>query len=94
MVINWNKFTQDFLGVDKKMDENIKDICEKQLDRMIDLRPYMIENVHKCTKFDYLPLILSTFREHHLRHLVVVNPNNYRIEGVITRQDIFMYMPL
>lgn len=52
---------------------------------MIDLRPYMIENVHKCTRFDYLPLILSSFRFHHVRHMVVVNPINNKLEGVITR---------
>jgi len=82
------------MGTDKKMDDMVKDICEKHKDELIDLRPYMIENVHKCTRFDYLPLILNTFRYNHLRHLVVVNPINNRLEGVITRQDIFMYMPL
>lgn len=94
MVADWRLFTTSYLGMDKKLDENIKDICEKHMDKMIDLRPYMIENVHKVTRFDFLPLILQTFREHHLRHLSVVNPTNNRLEGVITRQDIFQYMPL
>lgn len=94
MMLSWRLFTQDFMGTDKKMDENLKDICEKHKDKMIDLRPYMIENVHKVTRFDYLPVILHTFRFNHLRHLVVVNPINNRLEGLITRQDIFMYMPL
>lgn len=85
MILHWSHFTQDFLGNDKKMDEVIKDICEKNKDRMIDLRPYMIENVHKCTRFDYLPLVLNSFRFHHVRHMVVVNPINNKLEGIITR---------
>ena len=94
MKLSWRLFTQDFRAIDKKLDDTLKDICEKNKDKMLDLRPYMIENVHKCTRFDYLPVILNTFRFNHLRHLVVVNPINNRLEGIITRQDIFMYMPL
>lgn len=62
MTTSWRSFTTDFLGVDKKLDDNIKDICEKHMDKMIDLRPYMIETVPKVTRFDYLPLILKTFQ--------------------------------
>lgn len=94
MLLSWHKFTTGFLGLDKKLDDNIKDICEKHQDKMVDFRPYMIENVHKVTRFDYLPLILQTFQQQHLRHLIVVNPINSKLEGVITRQDIFMFMPL
>jgi hypothetical protein len=94
MLASWRAFTQGFLGTDLKMSDDVKDICQNHEDKMVDLRPYMIENVYRCTRFDYLPIILQIFQHHHLRHLVVVNPINNRIEGVITRQDIFMYMPL
>lgn len=52
---------------------------------MVDLRPYIIENPEMCTRFDYLPKILKRFRHMNLRHIIVVNPVNGTIEGMITR---------
>ena len=72
----------------------MKDISEKNGDKLIDLRPYLIENAEKVTRFDYLPKILNRFRLLSLRQLMVVNPVNNHVEGVITRKDIFAYMPL
>lgn len=54
----------------------------------------MIESPEVCTKFDFLPKIVARFRHLHLRHLVVTNPFNGQLEGMITRGDIFNYMPL
>ena len=85
MVLDCKAFTVDFLALDKKIDDNIRDICEKQFDKMVDLRPYMIENPEKVTRFDFLPKVLNRFRHMHLRHLLVVNPVNNNLEGVITR---------
>ena len=67
------------------MTPKVKQTCEDHLDDVIDLRPYMIENPEKCTKYDFLPKILSHFRHMHLRHLCVVNPTNGLLDGVITR---------
>jgi len=93
-VLSWTHFTRDFLGLDKVVTNELHDICEKQSDKLVDIRPYMIENPETCTKFDFLPKILSRFTSMHLRHLIVVNPVTGHLEGMITRQDIFKWMPL
>ena len=93
-VLSWTHFTRDFHSLDKVVTPEIKDICQKQPDKLLDLRPYMIENPETCTKFDFLPKILNRFTNMHLRHLTVVNPVTGHIEGMITRQDIFKWMPL
>jgi CBS domain-containing protein len=93
-VLPWTDFTRDFMSLDIKMTPTHQQICEDHLEHLIDLRPYMIENPEQVNRFDFLPKILSRFRHMHLRHMCVVNPNDGRLEGVITRQDIFLWMPL
>ena len=90
----WTDFTRDFMSLDLPMTPEIRQICEAHSDSMIDLRPYMIENPEKCQRYDFLPKVLASFRHMHLRHLCVVNPNDGSLDGVITRQDIFLWMPL
>jgi hypothetical protein len=82
------------MSLDIAMSPEVKQICEDHLDHIIDLRPYMIENPEKCQKYDFLPKILARFRHLHLRHLCVINPINGELDGLITRQDIFNWMPL
>ena len=82
------------MSLDLPMTPEIRQICEAHSDSMIDLRPYMIENPEKCQRYDFLPKVLARFRHMHLRHLCVVNPNDGSLDGVITRQDIFLWMPL
>ena len=93
-VLPWHEFTRDFLSKDLEVDQKVSHMCEKNIDKLVEMRPYMIENPETCTKFDFLPKILSRFRNMHLRHLIVVNPQNNHLEGMITRQDIFTWMPL
>lgn len=93
-VLPWTDFTRDFLSLDIAMTPEVEQICHDHECDLIDLRPYMIENPEKCQKYDFLPKILSRFRHMHLRHLCVVNPTNGLLDGVITRQDIFRWMPL
>lgn len=76
------------------MNQQIEDICSNHTDKLIDLRPYMIQNPETVNRYDFLPKILARFRHMHLRHLVVTNPANGNLEGMITRQDIFTWMPL
>ena len=85
MQINWRKFTRDFESLDLKMDAQVEAMCEQAPDKLIDLRPYMIETAEHCQRFDFFPQVVSRFRHLHLRHLVVVNPQNNRLEGIITR---------
>ena len=93
-VLPWTNFTRDFMSLDIAMTPDIKQYCENNLDNMIDMRPYMIENPEKCTRYDFLPKVLARFRHMHLRHLCVTDPTDGTLEGVITRQDIFLWMPL
>merc|ERR1712166_1077708 len=57
-VLPWTDFTRDFLSLDLTMTPAVKQICEDHLESLIDLRPYMIENPEKCTRYDFLPKIL------------------------------------
>jgi hypothetical protein len=93
-VLPWTDFTRDFMSLDIAMTPEVKHLCENNMDGWVDLRPYMIENPEKCTRYDFLPKILARFRHMHLRHLCVTNPTDGTLEGMITRQDIFLWMPL
>jgi len=73
-LISWKKFTRGFDGLDLKLDKALETQCQQAPDKLLDLRPYMIENAEHCTRFDFLPKVLSRFRHMHLRHLIVVNP--------------------
>lgn len=74
--------------------ESVKDIIEQHTDRMIDVRPYMIETPFVIQSTDRLQKILDVFRNMHLRAMPVINPGSGALEGMITRQDIFAYMSL
>lgn len=93
-VLPWTLFTRDFLGLDLRLTPDVAHVCKTHQDQMLDLRPYLIENPEVCSKFDFLPKVLQRFRHMNLRHLVVINPVNSHVEGMITRQDIFRWMPL
>lgn len=91
--VSWENFISDIHSNDFPYDDawNIADANGEEL---IDLRPYMIENPLTVHAFIRLPKILTIFRLHHLRHLPVVAPSTREILGIITRKDIFAYMPL
>ena len=72
----------------------MKDICERNADRMIDVRPYMIETPYLAQTTDRLQKIIDVFRHMHLRVLAVTNPGTGALEGIITRQDLFAFMSL
>jgi CBS domain-containing protein len=92
--LSWLKFTTPFVGKDYLTNQKIKEQCHADQNKLIDLRPYMVENPETITKFDFLPKILRRFQHQHLRHLIVVNPITGLLEGMITRQDIFEWLPL
>ena len=64
------------------------------MDKDLDLRPYMIERPHLVSLFDAMPKILNLFRLMQLRQILVINDRNGKLEGIITRQDLFTYMSL
>jgi len=61
---------------------------------MVDLRPYMISEIYGVDIKDKLPKVLQTFRFNHLRQMLVLDTEVGKLEGIITRQDIFAYMSI
>lgn len=54
----------------------------------------MWEHPLTVTAFESLQECLKLFVSHHLRHLIVVSPKDYKVEGVITRKDLFAFVSL
>jgi CBS domain-containing protein len=92
-ILNWKHFNANYYSNDLTYEE-VAGICEDHLDRMIDVRPYMIETPFVAQSTDRLQKILDIFRNMHLRSLPVINPGSGSLDGIITRQDIFAYMSL
>ena len=82
--VEWWHFNSDFYSNDRTYDE-VEDICEANSDKMVDVRPYMIETPFLAQSTDRLQKILDVFRHMELRVLAVTNPANGALEGIITR---------
>ena len=89
----WHHFNSDFYSNDREYAE-VADICDMNSDKMIDVRPYMIETPWLAQSTDRLQKINDMFRHMHLRMLAVTNPGTGALEGIITRQDLFAFMSL
>lgn len=76
------------------MTDVILDILRSNRSKQIDLRPYIIENPITVFIKDPLQKLVGLFRKMHLRHMVVIDPKNGKLMGIITRQDLFMYLDL
>ena len=94
VTLSWYHFRVDYTSLDKQLNDETTEICLKNANELVDLRSYMIEHPEVCTVLDFLPKILARFRALHLRHLIVTNPFTGHAHGIITRGDIFKYMPL
>ena len=92
-ILPWHFFNSDLKSSERYYEE-VKDICDRNGSKLIDLRPYMIEEPHVVFKTDKLPKVLDMFRHFHLRSLPVIDPNNGTPVAVLTRQDLFNYMAL
>ena len=64
---------------------------ENNNEEWVDLRPYMIESPLTVSVHDKFYRVLEQFRINHLRHLLVIDPANGSLQGIITRKDIFAY---
>ena len=76
------------------MDDYVKTVCEQNKDRLIDFRPYMNETPVICSTCDSFKVILETFRKMNLRHMPVLDSKNGKLSGMITRQDLFMWLDI
>lgn len=80
----WEKLSTDFWSTDREYEE-VADICASNRNKLIDLRPYLIEEPYFVTTMDKLPKVLELFRSFHLRALPVIDPNNGMPVAVLTR---------
>lgn len=91
-MLHWNKFCRDFWSNDMEVTDEHKSICKYNLNAMIDLRPYLIENPMMVMTTDYLSKCVDYMRKFHMRHIPVLHPSNGKLQGIITRQDLFKWL--
>lgn len=92
-ILEWEHFNVDLWSSQRTYDE-VADISAKFSHKLIDLRPYLIEEPYVIHITDKLPKVLSMFRHFHLRALPVLDPNDGSPVACITRSDLFAYMSL
>lgn len=92
-ILNWWFFNSDMYSNDRHYTE-VEDIMQANLEKLVDLRPYMIEEPYIVYSTDKLHKCLELFRNMHLRALPVIDPNDGSCVFVLTRQDLFAYMSL
>lgn len=70
--VTWEDFNSKFID-EPGMYCEVREICEANLDRKIDLRTYMENSPHFVIPSDGIQKVLDVFRLHHLRYLPVVD---------------------
>lgn len=88
-LLPWQMFTRDFHSRDLPFDQVVKNIINDYPDELLDFRPYMIENPITVSTNDYFQKCCDQFRLMHLRSLIVIDPLDAKLKGIITRQDLF-----
>lgn len=92
-VLDWHHFNVNLWSTQRKM-KDVSTICSQFSQKLVDLRPYMIEEPYVVHITDKLPKVLSMFRHFHLRALPVIDPNDGSPVACITRSNLFAYMDL
>ena len=90
-ILHWAEFNADVLSSEADSQRVILDVIEENFEEWIDLRPYMIESPMSVSVHDKFFKVLEQFRINHCRHMMVIDPSNGALKGVITRKDIFAY---
>ena len=84
-IIDWKNFNADFFSTEQIVDQDVFDHLVEHRDRHVDVRPYMIHNPLRVHPDDDCIRVLELFRQHHIRHLIVVSRENGQLVGIITR---------
>ena len=92
-ILDWWLFNSDMFSTDREFEE-VEDIVLNNMERLVDLRPYMIEEPYIVYTTDKLNKCLELFRNMHLRALPVIDPNDGSCVCLLTRSDLFSYMSL
>ena len=90
-VMNWSEFNENIYS-ERILTGDFFEILAEDDEEWIDLRPYMIEFPQKVSRFAKLSKALEMFRTYHLRHLLVINPRDDTVAGIITRKDLDAFM--
>ena len=93
-IVDWVQFNKNVNSDEADPAWVLANICDEYSEEWLDLRPYMIENPITVSVFTKFHDIIEQFRMHHLRHLIVVTPNDGQLCGILTRKDLFAYMGL
>ena len=93
-LLPWKCFCRDFESTDKPFDDMIKTIIRVNSKEMLDFRPYLIEHPIQVLTTDPLEKCSDIFRKMHLRHMLVADPANGKLVGIITRGDLFAYLDM
>ena len=67
------------------VDKDVINMLKLNKDELIDFRPYIIENPITVFINDPLMKLVDLFRKMHLRHMIVIDPRNGKLVGIITR---------
>jgi CBS domain-containing protein len=92
-VLDWWLFNSDIYSTERSIDE-VSDIISWNQNKLVDLRPYMIEHPYTVSTTDKLIKCIELFRYFHLRSLPVIDPVDGSCVVVLTRGDLFAYMSL
>ena len=90
-ILHWSKFNVNIYS-DETEQGNILHTLKNDDEEWLDLRPYIIEFPQKVSRFSKLSKALELFRTYHLRHLIVINPKDDSLAGIITRKDLDAFM--
>lgn len=89
--LGWRDFPVDVYSNEADATEVLENVIEDCHEEWIDLRPYMVESPMTVSVHDKFYKVLEQFRINHCRHLLVIDPANGALRGVITRKDVFNY---
>lgn len=90
--IPWEEFTEDF-HMSTPDFSTVKAICDDNADKVVDLRPYSELRPYTVFQKDSLQKVVNLFRSMNLRHLPVLDERRgSALTGIITRQDLFLFM--
>lgn len=89
--VHWREFNVNIYSDEPSPDQAIEDLAQYS-EEWFDLRPYMIEHPPKISRFAKINVAYDMFRTYHLRHLLVIDPLDDQLAGMITRKDLDAFM--
>ena len=95
--LNWKDFKAEAYESNQDEEakkEKVSEIVSDNFGKFVNLANYIIEEPQICHTTDRLRKVCDLFRHMQLRQLPVINPQDGKLVGIITRQDIFSFMQI